>query len=123
MTTAFKADKSSKQRNVIRDGIIRIYRTAADNCFSQQQVNECLRVLYDNAEYDRIQYADRLYLHGVADTMYGLHWSNLVFSYEVDGVRMSIESEEYKAIPPQYVNEHCSHTGQWVYRKDLSKAF
>lgn len=63
------------------------------------------------------------YVRGVVDESFSRHRGLLVFTYEWEGKRLSIESEEYKAIRPQDIYEKASETGRFAYRKDLTKLY
>lgn len=85
-------------------------------------IQEGLHKIYNTEDYQRLPGHIAAYLGGVIDTLRHFHWQKVVFSYEIKGKRLSIESEEYRKVKPQYVSENCSHTGCFIYR-DSGKIF
>lgn len=70
----------------------------------------------------KVTIRDREYVRGLLDAFDLLHWRKLVFSYEVDGIRYTLGSEEYSKLDPMYVNKF-TDTGAYVYKDDPTKFF
>jgi len=82
----------------------------------------CERILH-SPEYHKLPVYMREYLRGYRDAKADALWSHMVFSYEVDGKRLSIESPEYKAYDAIYISENCTDTGCYIWRSDMSKLY
>jgi hypothetical protein len=72
--------------------------------------------LYQGNDYQRATIATREFLRGMESYAMGAIWRALVYSYVVNGERLSIESAEYRAVSPQYVSEHCLESGAHIWR-------
>ena len=99
--------------SVVRD----IYRRALQQQWSSRKINRCyIEQVLGSDDYVRLPRYSKAYIRGVRDTCNALYQQNVVFSYEIHGQRLSIESEEYRAVSPKYVNDHCIESGAYMYR-------
>ena len=73
--------------------------------------------------YKKLPQWVKTYLSGYEQALQEQHRKLLVFSYEVKGTRLAIDSTEYRKYNPQYIHKHCSHTGAFAYREDVSKTY
>jgi hypothetical protein len=117
-------DKISKSENRFIDSICNIYLNAARFHWSQQKILDSIEFnVYDVPEYKKLPRYSQSKIEGGLCVLRKGHEKLLVFSYEIDGVRMTIREERYRKISPQIVHEKYSHTGAFVYRKDPTSIY
>jgi len=91
---------------------------------SSSQIQENLRAMvWGDEVFGRLPEWVKSYCRGVSDTCSRYHQRSMVYSYVVDGVRLSIESDEYKAVSPEYIHRECSASGALSYRDDINAIF
>jgi len=77
---------------------------------------------YGTDLYKKVPRWAHCYLRGILDARMSEIWrKEVVFSYEIDGKRLSIEDPKYREVPAQYVHENFSHTGAFIWRGDHAK--
>ena len=111
------------RRSIIEDAR-RIYHNAARFQWEQSFVLGTLNKLRNESRYSELPRYERTFIEGVIHQLDHEHWKLLVFTYEFAGHgRLSIESDEYRTIPPAEVSQFWSHTGAFAYRSDLNKLY
>lgn len=96
--------------------ITNLYCNAARFHWDTNRLSEYRRDIFNRARQSKIpQYAIE-FLRGVDWHCNKMHWQLLVYSYEINGMRLAIDSDEYRKIPPQDVCELWLHTGAFIYR-------
>ncbi len=73
--------------------------------------------------YKRMPTHAKEYVRGARDLLYDMHWRKVTYAYIIDGVTMTTDSDEYKAIPAFDVHQRYSHTGHHVYKHNPSRRF
>jgi hypothetical protein len=79
--------------------------------------------LYDSEDYRKSPRWLQEYLSGVEFGLMREVWRGVVFSYEVRGKRLAIDSDAYRKVSPQYVSKHCTESGAYVWRDAPDKLF
>lgn len=120
---SYRADKSSSVAKRLQQDAINVYENALRFHWSAQFINEAVGKIMSSEDYRRLQRADAHFVYGSIETLRRLYWSNVVFSYVVKGKRLSIESEEYRKVPAEYVSKNCAESGAFVYRNDVNAIF
>lgn len=105
------------------EAILEIYRNARDYYWSQATINGKLAVIFNSDRFKTQPIHAKEYLRGVANACFEMHWQYLVYSYCIDGVRMAIDSPEYRQVSPQEVHEKWSDTGAYVYRNAINALY
>lgn len=118
----------TRQRNLRRRFVEEthlIYDYARTCQWSSAKLSETyIKRVLANEDYKELPRYERSYLEGVRDVLDSELWNNhLVFTYEIDGVRMAIDDPRYRAVPASEVNDKYSHTGAYSYRDDVTKLF
>lgn len=73
--------------------------------------------IFESDDWKRAPEWVKSYLRGYEDGFMVALWREVVFSYEIDGKRLAIDTPEYRAIPPKRVNDEFSDTGAYIWRK------
>ena len=116
--------RSLKLRDRYVSHIMDVYNRAEVYHLSSSQIQEKLVALvWGDEAFRRLPQWVKSYCFGVSDTCSRYHQRSMVYSYVVDGVRLSIESDEYKAVSPEYIHRECSDSGALSYRDDINAIF
>ncbi len=92
---------------------VRVYRLSA------RHLRALERELYASSDWQRLPGRTREFLLGyICACREYMMCDSLVWSYEVNGKRLPIDSEEYAAILPREIHEKHGHTGAFVWRDD-----
>lgn len=101
-----------------------VFYRATMSHYTAHKLSEALcREIVGTKEYQTLPYYAREYLRGYVDAKRDMLWHDMVFSYEIDGKRLSIDSVEYKAYMPEYVCTTALHSGAYVWKSDTSKFY
>ena len=114
---------SDLEERFIQD-IDNIYMNAARFKWSQQEILDRIKIhVYDVPAYQKLPRYSQSKIEGGLAILRKHHQKLLTFSYEIDGVRMSIRDERYISIPSSVVHEKYSDTGAWVYRDKVTAIY
>ena len=112
-----KLERSLKLRQVYEHRLINLYDNALRFHWSHEFILQSKKnLLLNDPTYKKLPQWVRTYLQGYENALRMHLEKNLVYSYEIHGKRLAIDSEAYRKVSPQYVHEHCSHTGAFVYK-------
>jgi hypothetical protein len=101
-----------------------IYDTAIEQHYTAKQItNRYCEIVLQTPEYNKLPYYVRQYINGYRDARQHALWTMVVFSYIVDGARLSLESPEYKQYDSIYIHDNCIDSGCYVWRSDTSKLY
>lgn len=111
-----KLERSLKLRQVYEHRLLNLYDNALRFRLPQEEILEARNDHVFDATYHRLPQWVHMYLQGFEKALRMHLEKNLVYSYEVNGKRLTIDSAAYQKVSPVYVSKHCSHTGAFVYR-------
>jgi hypothetical protein len=109
--------------------INRAFADAVKDHWTHEQTLEWRNVnIYNVNDFKLLPVADRHYLLGFWDAFFacpeGLIWNTmLVFTYEVNGVRLALGTPEYRAIDPGEICNKWINTGAYCWKDDITKCF
>jgi hypothetical protein len=117
-------DRVIKLEKSFASAVHEIYRSAAELGLSSSEINKRIcENIWENDVYKKLPRYAKSFVEGVRHHCEMLQWELVVFSYVVNGKRLTIESEEYRKVDPCYVSENCTDTGAFVYREFPDKLF
>lgn len=117
-----KLDRVIKLEREFVQAVINLYDNALRFRWTHEFVLEATRTnIYDKDEYKALPRYAQSHVAGALEVCRKLHERHLVYSYEIDGVRMMITEERYRKVSPERVHKEFSHTGAFVYKEDPTK--
>ena len=122
-TTATSTYRPKDTLAVVKNGtsqIVSFYRRAKEYGLSSEEFRALCSPIINNARLP--QWAQRQ-LTGARDSLVELAYrQDLVFAYDYNGKRYTVDSEEYKKLSPREVSENATFSGD-VWRHDLDKVW
>lgn len=100
-----------------------LYSLAESCCMHADAIQDRTLEIIGEDAYRRMPTHAKEYVRGARDVMYDMHWRKVAYAYIIDGVSMTTDSEEYKAVPAFDVHEKYSHTGHHVYIRNPTRRF
>ncbi len=117
-----KVERVTKLERRYAEAAHKIYENAARFMWDHDFVLRAIREgIYEESDYKQPPRYAQSFIAGVLHHCRHAHDKLTVYSYEVRGERLAITTEAYSEVSPQYIHEHCSHTGAFVYKDDHSK--
>lgn len=116
-----KLDKVIRLEKSFAEQVHNIYANAARFHWDSDFVNDAVRKMREQDDYKQLPRYAQSFVSGVLHHCRMLHDKLMVFSYVVKGKRLTIDSDEYRKVSPEYVHKHCSDTGCFVYKDEPSK--
>jgi hypothetical protein len=124
MTTKIRTRFNYKNKQRDKAAIKSIWQRARQQFWTHEYILEKLSEICNSDRFKTQPMHAKEYLRGYSDALFDMHWEYLVYTYDCgEHGRLSIESEEYKAIRPYDVHKLYSDSGCHCYRENLSARF
>ncbi len=117
----FSIKKSLAVVKSLREGLINLYDNTARFHWTHSELLAYRAQHIHAGDYQRLPRWAQSELHGTEEILSLQLWKKVIFSYVVHGQRLTLDSAAYRAVKPQYVSEHCSESGAYVWRDAPAK--
>jgi len=108
-----KTERALKLRKQFTEYVSNTFTNAERFYWSCDCIYESLREnIFNTNDYAKCPMWLHAYIDGYIERCFEQHWKLVIFSYEINGKRVTIQSNNYRKIPPNKID---TSTGCYVY--------